>query len=376
MPTSTGAKPTLALAMIVRDEAHNLEQWLPEARPFLDELVVVDTGSKDDTVAFLHDLDARVFEYPWEDNFSQSRNQGLAHVTADWILILDADERLTRADWERVRELIHSDHAIAYTFQVKNYHAPNDQTAFDVMRAYRLFRNGHGIGYEGAVHNQLAGAIERAAAASGLRVEEAHVTVHHYGYALGPEAMCAKRERIYRMVKRAVDAHPGDAFYLFHMLSICHGMGRYQEARTIVGQIPFDALRPELRMKAYCKASQVSLYFDAFDEAKAFARQALDLAPTLPFLHHLQSQILYQMGHYAAGIRAAYRAIEHAQDDIDDTEGIYLSMDQLLANLAMGYMLTGDHKAAEWHLQEALAINPTNYDARTWMTRLEELMPA
>lgn len=376
MATPSADRPTLALAMIVRDEAHNLEQWLPQARPFLDELVVVDTGSRDDTLALLREMDARVYEYAWEDNFSRSRNRGLEHVTAEWILILDADENISREDWMQIRALIEHDDVLAYAVQVKNYHATDDLTAFDLMTSYRLFRNHHGIRYEGAVHNQLAGAIERAAGECGLRVEEAPVVVHHYGYALGPEAMRVKRERIYRMVRRAVEEHPGDSFYLFHMLSICHAMGRYQEAREIVAALPFDTLRPELRIKALAKAAQVLLFFDAFDVANAYVREALNEAPELPFLHHLQSQILYQMGRHGDGIRAAYRAIEAAQKGPQSAEGIYLSLDQLLANLAMGYLFTGDRKSAEWHLQQALSINPTNYDARTWMSRLEEMQLA
>jgi glycosyltransferase involved in cell wall biosynthesis len=376
MASPSTSRPTLALAMIVRDEAHNLEQWLPQARPFLDELVVVDTGSRDDTVALLRELDASVYEYAWEDNFSRSRNRGLEHVTADWILVLDADENVSQEDWEHILELIQHNDVLAYSIQVKNYHAVDDLTSFDLMTSYRLFRNGHGIRYEGAVHNQLAGAIERAAGESGLRIEAAPIVVHHYGYALGPEAMRAKRERIYSMVRHAVEEHPGDSFYLFHMLSICHAMGRYQEARKIVAELPFETLRPELRVKALAKAAQVSLFFDAFDVANAYVRDALTESPELPFLHHLESQILYQMGRYSDGIRAAYRAIDAAQKGPTGGESIFLSLDQLLANLAMGYLLSGDLKSAEWHLQQALTINPTNYDARTWMSKLEEMQTA
>jgi tetratricopeptide (TPR) repeat protein len=372
MAALSGPTATLALAMIVRDEAHNLEPWLPHARRHVDELVVVDTGSKDGTLDLLRRVDARIYEYSWENSFARARNQGLDHVRADWILILDADERIEAADWPVIRALIADPRVVAFTFQVKNYHATDDLTAFDLMRSYRLFRNGLGIRYVGAVHNQLAPAIQEAARSTGLAVKEAPIVVHHYGYALGPEAMRAKRERIYRMVRQAVDEHPGDAFYQFHLLSVCHAMGRYREARDLVAGLNFGALRAELRIKALCKAAQVALFFDAHEEANRCVRAALLLAPRMAFLHHLQSQVLYQSGHVKAGIRSAYRAIECTQDDTPEAEGIHLSLDQLLSNLALGYLLGGDRRAAEWHLQQALQINPTNPDARTWLTRLDD----
>ena len=86
--------PKLALSMIVRDAAATLDGCLRSAKGVVDEIVIADTGSSDSTPDIARGYDAKVIHIPWENDFAAARNQALAEVTADWILSLDADERL------------------------------------------------------------------------------------------------------------------------------------------------------------------------------------------------------------------------------------------------------------------------------------------
>ena len=82
----------LALVMIVRDEERSLERCLESARAWVDEIVVVDTGSSDATPDIARRLGARVGRFAWCDDFSAARNAALALAEAPWRLVLDADE--------------------------------------------------------------------------------------------------------------------------------------------------------------------------------------------------------------------------------------------------------------------------------------------
>jgi glycosyltransferase involved in cell wall biosynthesis len=62
----------------------------------VDEVIVVDTGSTDRTVAVAEQMGARVFHFPWVDNFAAARNESLRHATGEWIFWMDADDRLMR----------------------------------------------------------------------------------------------------------------------------------------------------------------------------------------------------------------------------------------------------------------------------------------
>jgi tetratricopeptide (TPR) repeat protein len=84
----------LSLSMIVRDEAERLECCLASVAGFVDELVVVDTGSDDATVEIAQRHGATVHQIPWPGDFAPARNQALAWASGDWVLVLDADEQL------------------------------------------------------------------------------------------------------------------------------------------------------------------------------------------------------------------------------------------------------------------------------------------
>lgn len=85
----------IALVMIVRDEARSLERCLLSACPWVDEMVVLDTGSRDATPEIARRLGARVAAFEWVDDFAAARNAALALTDAPWRLVLDADEWIT-----------------------------------------------------------------------------------------------------------------------------------------------------------------------------------------------------------------------------------------------------------------------------------------
>ena len=87
-------RPRLTAAVIVKDEAEHLAGCLASLRGAVDEIVVVDTGSTDGSVAVAQGFGAVVLHHEWAGNFSDARNRGLDRATGEWILYIDADERL------------------------------------------------------------------------------------------------------------------------------------------------------------------------------------------------------------------------------------------------------------------------------------------
>lgn len=361
MPLSNSSQAhTLCLAMIVRDEENNLREWLPEAANHVHEIVAVDTGSKDGTVAFLKSVGAKVYHQEWAEDFSLHRNYGLSNATADWVLILDADERLKRVHWFTLSSLLKNEDVMAYSFTVKNYHSTRDLSNYDTMKSYRLFRNHHDIKYTGAVHNQLAPGIQKACRHTGMITQHSYITIEHYGYALSGKAKEKKHERIYKMVKKQLEEKPEDEYYLFHKLSICLAMGKFSEARKAAAELEIDRLRPELRIQAYYKAAQVEMHFNMYQHARAYIRHALLIAPDASFLHYLLSNILYQMQRYSAGLRSAYRALDYARIKSNATTLIHLPLDECLCNVGLGYLLSMNYEQADEYFKQALAHNSEN----------------
>ena len=94
-PATARRSMRVSLCVIARDEAEALGPCIESARPVVDEIVVVDTGSSDETIAVARAHGANVIEAPWTDDFAAVRNIGLAQASGAWVLTLDADERLS-----------------------------------------------------------------------------------------------------------------------------------------------------------------------------------------------------------------------------------------------------------------------------------------
>lgn len=140
---------TLTLCLIVRDEAELLPACLDAAVPQADEVVVVDTGSTDETVAIARSYGARVLEVPWEGSFASPRNVALAAAHGDWILFLDADEQL-QGD---VRPLLSRTWREVFLLPMTNL--TGDGSDASVHPALRLWRNRRSYRYSGRVHERL-----------------------------------------------------------------------------------------------------------------------------------------------------------------------------------------------------------------------------
>lgn len=170
-PGVTVGRPNLSACMIVRNEAKFLEKCLKSIKAVADEIIIVDTGSNDGTVAIARLYTDKVFIHPWEENFSKARNQALAYATGDWILIIDADEELVQEDISGLKSALEDREVDAIMVQVISRY--KQEKGESILNSVRLFRNNGVIRYEGRVHNRAVGMAS-------ARVYP--IRIIHYGY--------------------------------------------------------------------------------------------------------------------------------------------------------------------------------------------------
>jgi len=113
--------PAISLCMIVRDEQRHLPDCLASCRPLVSQIVVVDTGSNDATPGIAELFGAMVIHHAWRDDFSEARNRGLDAATGDWILVMDADERLSPRDYPLFLQVMEPGKPCAYSMTTRNY---------------------------------------------------------------------------------------------------------------------------------------------------------------------------------------------------------------------------------------------------------------
>lgn len=220
--------PTLTLCMIVKDEEAQLPRCLASVQGVVDEMVVVDTGSADRTEAIAESFGARVLRHPWDGSFSTARNVSLDAAGGDWILVLDADEALSRGEAVRAAIAAAPDEVEAFILPIVNFVGERAHEEAVTAPSVRVFRNRPEHRYSRALHEQIMFAIyERRPEAIVGYVE---APIEHYGYL---NSLVADRDKIRRNIeiaRREVERYPDDAFSWYNLGQEHFRLGEWQEA--------------------------------------------------------------------------------------------------------------------------------------------------
>lgn len=213
-------KQTVSLCMIVKDEEDCLLAAIQSVRNLTDEMIVIDTGSTDNTPKLALASGAKLFHFVWRKDFSKARNFALKQATSDWILILDADEVLESVSSQTFYELLNNIQVEGYFLHIKNILGQNLGESSD--QVVRLFRNKPAYHFEGAIHEQVAPSILRANNGGGLAL--APLTLQHSGYLKDRLHSKDKFSRNSGIIHKELVRNPNNPFLLY-----CLGIEYYQQ---------------------------------------------------------------------------------------------------------------------------------------------------
>lgn len=215
---------TVAAALIVRDEAVFLPACLLSLAGQVDEVIVVDTGSSDASREIARDHGARVLDFPWCNDFSAARNWGLDAARADWILYIDADERLTVPPGRHLCDGLYRSGAVvaALLFRPRPRWTP--------YRELRLFRNDARIRFRGAIHETIRPALESLPEFHDPGILDSPATLVHFGYE-GDQTR--KHLRNLPLLQEAVRREPLRFYFSAHLAEVLNGLGRREEALAV-----------------------------------------------------------------------------------------------------------------------------------------------
>lgn len=192
----------ISACLIVKNEEKLLPQCLDSIKGWVDEIIIVDTGSTDKTMDIARSYGAVVYEQKWKNDFSFHRNYSISKATGDWIFIIDADEEVPSPHGVAIREFIEKDKSSdVLTIKVQNVYGA-EKAVRSTMVSMRFFKKSTKPVYDGAVHNRLqikAGSVVKL---TGFRLL-------HYGYGLkDKDKMAGKYQRMISMCKKNMDDNP------------------------------------------------------------------------------------------------------------------------------------------------------------------------
>jgi len=296
-------KGTLSLCMIVKNEEKHLVRCLRSIRDVVDEMIIVDTGSVDKTIDIAKVFGAKMFEFPWTEDFSAARNHSLAQATGDWILVLDADEVISSRDLDELKTLIHKrpSSSVAYSIVTRNYmnntnvigwtpsdgQYPEEAGAGWVPSAkVRLFTRRKDVFFSNPVHELLEYSLNNA----NIPVSPCKIIVHHYGK-LDMERDAQKGEDYYLLGKIKYENDPTNLKYIYELARQAHLLKKYDEAvelwLKLLSLIQADPQSPGFKIIAkisygdplpeiYVQLAAAFLLLDRYEEAHKSALKAME----------------------------------------------------------------------------------------------------
>ncbi len=345
MPTSS-----LSLCMIVKDEAQNLPRCLDSVQAITDEIIVVDTGSTDDTVAIAQSYRATVHHFPWGNDFSAARNHALQFVSSDWILVLDADEALSSQAIPALQQAIQLDSALVINLMRQEIGAA--QSPYSLVS--RLFRRHPQIQFSRPYHALIDDSVAQ------LRQQEAHwqvielpeVAILHYGYEPGAIASRNKLQTAKTTMEGFWKTHPDDAY-------VCSKLGAlYVQLGNLAQGI--QLLEHGLKFAQSDPAILYELHYHL-----GIAHSAQNPAQAIyHYQHAIQQPIRDRL---KLGAYNNLGSLLKAQGDLSAAQSCYQATLQITPdfaighyNLGMTYRAQGNLPQAIAHYQTALQLNPTH----------------
>jgi glycosyltransferase involved in cell wall biosynthesis/Flp pilus assembly protein TadD len=268
--------PRVSLCMIAKDEQERISGCLESVCGLVDEIIVVDTGSSDRTKEIARSCGAKVFSFPWTGNFAEARNESLRYAAGDWIIFLDADERLNTFGVEDcLRKSASAQGVDAYVVPIINQR-PDGKTHSTVGRAVRFFRNLPGAQFSGRVHE----GVDRFLIESGVKAYHADFEILHFGYALEPDIVRMKYERNLHLLKEELAEDPANSLFRYHLGLTCMAMEREEEARQAFDlALCGTGLIPSLEAMILNMKSYHHLRAGENDQALGAASRSLSVVP-------------------------------------------------------------------------------------------------
>lgn len=293
-------KKLLSLSMIVKDEEKRLPLCLQSVEGIVDEIIIVDTGSQDQTVAIATSFGAKVFSFPWIDDFSAARNEGLQYCSGEWVLYLDADETIAPTSKEILRSVLtsHDDSVGGIVCTIVSKHRHSNSTGTETHKGGypRIFRNlGYpAIQFSGRIHEQITPAIFRA----GKTLVHSSIEILHTGYDQSNEVMQQKIKRNYTLLLQHVREEPNNAYAWFQIGQTLAQMHLWKEAEDALRfSLSLGTLTSSVAASANAAMSQICGNSKRFEEALQFANASLVFAPTQVYAKHLKAYSLLHLGH-------------------------------------------------------------------------------
>lgn len=304
----------ISACYIAKNEAKNLAKSIKSLKNQVNEIVVVDTGSTDNTMAVARKLGAKVYCFPWQDDFSKARNFALSKAKGDWLILLDADEYFTAKTAGNIRQVIRQAKQVdGLLVQLVNFDVDKAEVQ-NYFNALRMVRKQAGLHYEGMIHEELKLSGDNTMKLA--QVPANMLEIYHTGYATSVSQQKIKRNL--QMLQQAVAKGQSEESLARYFCDCYFGLDDMKKCEYY-GWMEIRKGRQSLNFGSRCHRVLMNYYGQRSDaESMAKRRQLAEISveqyPEVPDFWAEYSECFYQAGEYAQAIAAMGKALELMQD--------------------------------------------------------------
>ncbi|MBE6044703.1 MAG: glycosyltransferase [Clostridium thermopalmarium] len=349
----------LSICMIVKNEENNIERCLKSLKPLVDkgiaEIILVDTGSTDNTVEIAKKYVEKVYFHPWSGSFSEARNWSISLATGEYIFIVDGDDEIKQEDIDKIiKEFSEDDYKKYNTFslKVKSYFTEKLDD-YSTMVQNHIFKNDGSFYYSGAVHNQPM---------YKKPIKHLNISLMHYGYIMTPEVSEKKYNRTVPLLKKELEKSFNSidkSIYYRYQLASSYNMHKdYKEAleevRIYLKIVKDNWNKIKHNYNITYNVLAVIVYFnnELYDEALDICNKSLKMIPEYIDFMYFKGNILFIKKNYKESIKCMKQYLEMLDkfDSLDiskDDRYVFYTLNsskEVYLKMINGYYMLNDYK--------------------------------
>lgn len=360
-----GKKVMLSQCMIVKNEEKNIEKALSWGKNIVFEQIVVDTGSTDQTVEIAERMGAKVYHFPWIDDFSAAKNFAIDKASGNWIAFLDADEYFLKEDAEKLTKLLdelEKNKSSLYSIACGWAHLDDEGVPYSMGVQTRIFRNAKELRYHNRIHEQIqleSGELLRSVDAT------KSITIQHTGYSSSAYIETDKLKRNIYLLRKELKENPSNIQTVEYLAESLFADGQNNEAEALFEQ-HLSQMKGEKTVfrqdVAFYGLMQILVERDGADDALKIE----ELYHKFKQTNSLHPDVYYWMGVWKSrhkvwkeSIACLNRAFENLKL-YNGLDSVYLlgSLEHGYYLLATAYQEIGDNASAVKYCTLALRSDP------------------
>lgn len=330
-----------------------LGECLASVKDVVDEMLILDTGSTDGTMELARSFGAIVHQTVWGDDFAKARNESIRQAKGDWILWMDADERLLSETIPSLKKLLKPVRkATLYNIHIQNL--KEDGQTFILSKSHRLFSNHFGIKFSGRIHEQ----VSPSARALGGVEYDSDVMLHHLGYGFTDHRKELKSQRNLQLLTRLVEENPNDA-YAHLKLGEEYGLAgdRAKALEHFLIAIEHEKFNRDMKATLYNVTAEAFFKLNEPTQARKYADASLALFPRQSAAAYLRYRLADQANNWDEALvwlNTLQQLNENPDTSTRFSGEVMLDKGQILAAKAIALMRSGNLLEAREVLESVL----------------------